>query len=460
MQSTPSTETDRLCIASNGLVYRISPDCIVIDRHRPVQLPYAAFLRLSSRELQVGIETFLSPNSTTNGYTSQNVSVVHIPGIGMAWATRFCTTIPTHVAQTLGVADACIGSDFLFLWPPSKALAAYLTVLEHTRLDNLSRFLAHCAPTPSKLFSDWNVVIPQVATPVDLATLSVGQRIFAASLRPMVHLASPRYTIDLYCSHRLQEELFEYNNAPIQLKYSGLKRMRRGENEFPGGVTQARNNAVDFFVGSWSTRHRESLAQKHSNGDVASEFKILLHGETDGCSATLNPTGERCCKNTLRGEITWETNVPYDVQGCIVEASVQGALNMMDEKKALAALRNTRLVCKSFQERVDVCLHAFFTNACSSAKQFCDPVSGMQRLDGLLLKRMWWDTCRLPYTELLAYQSDTARHAVARFALAVVGNSHKPYPHCCVSPATDPSNEKRYAAMLYLQKNVNYLAVL
>eukprot|EP00966_Prymnesium_polylepis_P142183 3283236-Prymnesium_polylepis.1 len=174
MENDTNPRVDTLYMGTDGIIYRIAADCIVIDQQAPVELSYAAFLRMSHRDYQVGIDMLLSTNAIYGGvgYTSRNISVLHIPGVGMAWASRVGTTLPKHVAERQHNTDLRLGPDFLFLWPPGKALLAYLTVVEQTRIDNRTRFLSTCDPTPTSLFTDWNVVIPEVSTPVDPSTLT------------------------------------------------------------------------------------------------------------------------------------------------------------------------------------------------------------------------------------------------------------------------------------------------
>lgn len=460
MENNTNPRVDTLYMGSDGIVYRISPQCIVIDQQAPVELSYAAFLRMSNKDSQVGIDTLLSPTAISggSGYTSRNISVLQIPNVGMAWASRVRTTLPKHVAQKHHITDRRIGTDFLFFWPPGKALSAYLTVVEQTRVDNRTRFLSTCDPTPTSLFTDWNVVIPNVGIPVDPSTLTVNQRIFAASLKPMVHLASPRYTADSYCIHRSREYSFLYTNAPIQLKYSGLKRLRRGEDEFPGTPTHARKRAMDFFMDmdpklNLTFTDNATTTRDEKETPVIMGFKELLHGVgvTSRSSESRPPT-------TAETETTWDSNVPEDVQCCIIEAVVHQALNTMDDVDAIKCIRNARQVCRSFLQKTDHSVHSVLVDAYCSAKSFCAPTASVQRLDGMLLKRSWWDNCRLPYAGLLTYQSDTPRTSVATLASIVANNKHKAYPLCSVIPTLDPLNSKRKATMQYLQQQVEDLA--
>jgi hypothetical protein len=464
MENIVKTHVDTLYMSSNGSIYRISPDCVVLDQQIPVELSYAAFLRLSNKDSQVGVDTLLSSNAIADGvgYTSRNISVLHIPNVGMAWASRVCTVIPRNVAQTHNISNRRIGTDFLFLWPPWRALAAYLTVVEQTRIDNRTRFLSTCDPTPTSLFTDWNAAITNAGTPVDLSTLTVSQRIFAASFKPMVHLASPRYTIDHYCIRRAQEESFMHTNAPIQLKYSGLKRLRRGEDEFPKSSTAARRRALDFFIingqqeatsGPKQARTSHCSTADDNTTPVMTGFTELLHGKDTRVANGGTRSASRPTTSTL-----WESNLTEDVQCCIIEAVVHQALNTMDDTEAVKVIRNARLVCKAFRKMTDHGVHSVLVDAYSKAKRLCEPTAEARRLDGLLLTRSWWDSCRLPYMGILTYNNDTPRTSVATLASIVANNNHKPYPRCSAIPALDTSSSKRKATMQYLQKLVNDLA--
>jgi hypothetical protein len=481
MENSINMVTDTLYMASSGLVYRITEDFMVVNQKRPVEISYPAFLKLSCKECQVGIDTLLSPNAISGGegYTSRNICVVHIPGLGMAWATRVSTKLPLAIAQKYNVDSCNIGGDFLFLWPPGKALSAYLTVLEQTRLDNRARFLCTCDPTPAALFTDWDSVVPYASELVDQNTLSVGQRIFAASFKPMVHLASPRYTMDVYCIHRSKEDSFLHKNAPIQLKFSGLKRLRNGQKEFEGTRDEAREKALDFFLGDSdeeaaptrrlnvpriSCKDATGVTTDENTSPVAKELKGLFFEQASGVAKRTSPGSRPLSPLSPRNNTSWDTSVSFDAQCCIIEAVVHQALNDLDERETLATIRNTRLVCKGFCERTDHSIHSVLIDAYSKAKRFCAPTIGVQRLDGLLLTRSWWDHCRLPYMGLLTYNTDDARAASPRTALAtltsiVQQNNHKPYPRCSVVPNVDTTNTKRQATMAYIQKKVRDLRI-
>jgi hypothetical protein len=461
MENNNETTVDTLYLGSDGVVYRIYPDAFVVDQHIAVEIPYSAFLRLSNKDSQVGIDTLLSPNAISNGtgYSSRNISVLHIPTVGMAWATRVSTTLPHSFSNNHTYANQRIGRDFLFLWPPGKALSAFLTVVEQTRVDNRTRFLSTCDPTPQKLFTDWDTLISTISTPVDPADLTVSQRIFAASFKPMVHLASPRYTIDLYCSRRSKEEVFLRTNAPIQLKYSGLKRLRNGENKFPGSPQKMRRREVEFCTEEDTEFDNEESTQ-NENSPVLRDFKELWTGRAAVfTSRRTNPGIRPLTPITPTRERTWDANVTEDVQCCIIEAVVHQALNTMDEIEAINAIRNTRLVSRSFCEKTDHSVHSVLVDAYSNAKRFCEPIVGVQHLEGLLLKRSWWDNCRLPYMGLLSYRSVTPRSSVNTLASIVFNNNHKPYPLCNVLPTVDPSNTKRRATMEFLQNKIRDLGV-
>jgi hypothetical protein len=440
-------------MCSDGNVYRISAECMVIDKKTPVELSYTAFLRMSNKDSQIGIETLLSPIAISDGvgYTSRNISVVNIPNIGMAWACRVSTTLPENVAKMHNISDRRIGTDFLFFWPPAKALAAHIAVVEQTRIDNRTRFLSECDPSPTSLFTDWNAVISNAGTPVDPYTLTTSQRLFAASFKPMVHLASPRYTIDLYCTRRLGEDAFLHKNAPIQLKYSGLERIRQHEQTVENSPTQSRKRAKCTNSNTKTTDENEP--------PVSTKVTELLHGHCVMSTTRQDRSGSspfaQIIDKTARN---WISNVPEDVQCCIIESVVHGALNTMDDAEAVESIRNMRLVCRSFRKKTDESVHTVLVDAFSNAKRVCEPTVDAHRLGGLLLRRSWWDKCKLPYMSLITYPSETPRTSVATLARIVASNSHNPYPLCKVVPTLDLLNHKRESTMQCLQKKVNELA--
>lgn len=444
-------------MASNGIVYRIDPNAMVFDQHAAVEIPYKAFLRLSSKNTHVGIDTLLSPNaiSTGAGYSSRSIAVLHIPNLGMAWATRVCITLPLPVARQHAVEERQIGADFLFLWPPAKAFSAYLTVVEQTRLDNRARFLSTCDPTPERLFTDWNSAILAVATPVPPGELTVQQRIFAASFKPMVHLSSPRYTIDDYCSRRTKEEAFIHANAPIKLKYAGLKRTRKAKGETPSSSssTIARNLALDF-----STHANEPQGDEKAS-TVLHNFKGPFNREAEAEAARSPKRKPPTPITSTQGNTFWTTAVTDDVELCIVETVVYQALNTMHESDAIDAIRSVRLVSRAFCEITDNSVHAILTDTYKNAECFFAPDVGGRNLDGLLLKRSWWEQCSLPYMGLMCYRSKSPRSAVRTLASIFRNNDHKPYPRCSVLPTPDESNTKRKQTMEILEQKVEDLAV-
>lgn len=446
-----------LYMGCDGVVYRIRDECVIVDRKKPVELSYAAFLQLSAKEAQIGIETLLSPNAIRDGagYTSRNISVINIPGVGMAWATRISTVLPENVASELNVCDRTLGKDFVFLWPPCKALAAYLTVVEQTRIDNRTRFLSTCDPTPKRLFADWNEVIERASTPVDPATLSVGQRMFAGSFRPMVHLASPRYTMDRYCRDRSREEAFVHDNAPIQLKFSGLKRLRQGKDEFQESPPrEERKKVVDFFVQEKKGRRTDTACKDSEASSEDNDMAALFHG-----MSACERQGGRARRI---GNGFHFLHFPVDIQRGIVETLVHASLNNMANQEAVDTIRNARLVSKDFRAAADESLHGFLVDACLHARRFCHTDVATLQLDGLLLKRIWWDNCRLPYIGLLLVsdKKTSPRNAIGTLASIVSGNSHTPYPLSNVVASLDPCNEKRNATMRYMENKIRELQEL
>lgn len=468
MQNTnqQTTTTDALFVASNGTVYRILEDCMVINQMSSVEISYPAFLRMSNKDLHVGVDTLLSPNaiSAGEGYTSRNISVVQIPNVGMAWATRVSTTLPIKIAQKNNIQDRNIGKDFLFFWHPIKSLSAYLTVAEQTRIDGRARFLSHCNPTPKVIFSDWNMVLPQASTPVDISTLTASQRLFLACINPMVHLSLSRYKIDEYCSRRASEDTFLHTNAPIQIKYAGLKRLRRKEEDSASFKRSTRQRHVTYNeMQGKQQQHKANTNHENSNNKMHSSiryFKELLCGRLcEDASGSGSVHNHDLADATLQNT-TWDMYVPDDVQSCIIDSVVHQALNTMDDFDGIRAICNSRLVCKAFLEKTNQRLHVVLVEAHHNAKRFCEPILSVEQVDKLLFNRTWWDNCRLPYTSLLTYQSDKPSKAVTTLSKIVKNNAHNPYPTCNVVPSLDIHNDKRTANMQRILHNVNNLALL
>lgn len=428
MENSTNSGVSTLYMAASGVVYRIAEENIVFNQFTPVEIPYAAFIRLSAKEHQVGIDSLLSPNAISGGagYSSRNIVVINIPGVGMAWCTRISTKVPSELALRLNLDSREIGTDFIFMWSPGKALSAFLAVQEQTRLDSRTRFLSACDPTPKCIFTNWDDVMPCAANAVDPATLTVPQRIFAASFKTMVHLASPRYTIDMYCAHRAKEEGFLNKNAPIKLKYSGLKLLRLCEDDQPVHQDENTTPMMREFTGLFC--------------DTSAHFQ-------------RNPL-------SIIEPLTWETAVSYDVQCSIIEAVVHSALNALDAVEALATLRSVRMVCKSFCKLTDRSVHSALLEACTSAKIFCDPNSTLLQLGGLLLERMWWRKSRIPYISLLGYDNDNPRLSVSSLARILETNSHKAFHRCSFLPRLHQEHVDRKATADYLKKKVLELQVL
>lgn len=473
MQNTnqQTTTTDALFVASNGTVYRILEDCMLINQVSSVEISYPAFLRMSHKDLHVGVDTLLSSNAISGGegYTSRNISVVQIPNVGMAWATRVSTTLPIKIAQKNNIQERNIGKDFLFFWHPIKALSAYLTVVEQTRIDGRARFLSQCNPTPRVIFSDWNTVLPHASIPVDISTLTSNQRLFLACINPMVHLSLPRYTIDEYCSRRASEDTFLHTNAPIQIKYAGLKRLRRKEEDSAlfKRSTRQRHDVSNIEIQQEQQEQHEAIAnhenKKNKMHSSIRDFKQLLCGrlfEDTSQSVSVHNNHHHDVADATTQNTTWDAYVPDDVQSCIVDFVVHQALNTMEDFDGIRALCNSRLVCKAFLEKTNQSLHVVLVDAHHNAKRFCEPISSVEQVDNLLLNRTWWDNCRLPYTSLLTYQSDKPSKAVTTLSKIVKNNAHNPYPTCNVVPSLDIHNDKRTANMQHILHNVKTLALL
>jgi hypothetical protein len=265
------------------------------------------------------------------------------------------------------------------------------------------------------------------ANAVDHTTLTIAQRIFAASFKTMVHLASPRYTVDVYCANRNKEEGFLTKNAPVKLKYSGLKRLRLCEDDEYGyqdeNTTPITGDLIGLFCDNYAHFEKRS---------------------------PLTPIEAP----------TWETQVSYDVQCSIIEAVVHTALNALDTVEALATLRSTRMVCKSFCDLTDRTVHSVLVEARTSARIFCNPNSTVLQLGGLLLERMWWKKNRVPYISLLGYDNDSPRLSVSSLARILETNSHKAFHRCSYLPRLYEEHINRKAAEDYLYRKVNELQVL
>lgn len=416
--------TDNLFLANDGTVHRLREDCMVVDQPLAVEIPYSAFRRLSTKDLQVGMDSLLAPNSKTKGYTSRNISVVQIPGIGMAWATRVCTKLPQQVVESLELSTGAVGADFLFFWSPGKALSSFLTIVEHTRIDDKPRFLTGCDPTPKTFFTDWSSVIAKAADRVPLQDLSPEQRMFAASVNAMVTLTSPRYSLDDYCKNREIEQHFRHTHCPVQLKYSGLKRLRSGD---------------------YDEDESSGDEQDENSGPVLSRYKFMFTGRDPHAARRTTPGSKPLAPVQQR---TWRSDVPDDIEAEIVSAVVKSTLDAPDEKDIIPGFCTMRLVSKAFCRNVDHVLHQCLMQAHLNAKNF----SFRNPSAPELLTRSWWTHCRLPFVSLLTYENTDPKQALPLLSKIMHETSqHSAYPVPNVLPSSDPARKERRKTGLQLR---------
>eukprot|EP00966_Prymnesium_polylepis_P229329 5306600-Prymnesium_polylepis.1 len=139
----------------------------------------------------------------------------------------------------------------------------------------------------------------------------------------MVHLASPRYTMDVYCIHRSKEDSFLHKNAPIQLKFSGLKRLRNGQNEFEGTRAEAREKALDFFLGDSdeeaaptrrlnvpriSCKDATGVTADENTSPVAKELKGLFFEQASGVAKRTSAGSRPLSPLSPRNNTSWDTS--------------------------------------------------------------------------------------------------------------------------------------------------------
>ena len=414
---------DNLYMSANGHIYRIAAEHMLHDMQVPMHVPYSTFMGMSSCDYNIGMDMMLNCCAHEMGfqYSSRNISIISIPDIGIAWATRIKTTVPIDVSTRLGLECDTIGSDFLFLWPPGKALAAYIAICEQTRIDNKNRTLCFFDPTPRVLFTDWNDVVVRTQRGVDASDLSMEQRIFAASLKPMLHLASPRFSKDTYCEDRVNYDIFECQNAPIQVKYGKLKmRHTEGAMAMPGTAKRQKwvpNNNVDRL--------------------------------SNACTAEAD---------TYRG-ITWDVDVSSDIQEIIVCTVLNNVMKMSCVSESINTIKNVRLVSTSFRSNVDKHIHECLTASHTWAAYYSRSVrNNTKDLETVLLQRKWWAGVRLPYIDLLTYTNDNPRRAVSKLMAMLHEKKNYPlFPVSSVHPTLHSLESRESFTMCQLKYHCDIL---
>ncbi len=125
-------------------VYRVPATALEHDARHPVLMPFDVFEDLASVGC-LSAERFLDHErmSANGGFDATQVLAVRLKGHATvlggkpmyAWATRMTTAVTLPNLAREGSSSILVGREFIWLWPPGKALNAYITRKERQRLD-------------------------------------------------------------------------------------------------------------------------------------------------------------------------------------------------------------------------------------------------------------------------------------------------------------------------------------
>ena len=189
-------------------VYRVPATALEHDARHPVLMPFDVFEDLASVGC-LSAERFLDHErmSANGGFDATQVLAVRLKGHATvlggkpmyAWATRMATAVTlAHPRGARRSSSILVGREFIWLWPPGKALNAYITRKERQRLDpdEMPAGIDAAEPTVRYTMAQPGLTLGpddiEGCERVPLEELSVAQRLFVTCIKPQQTLFARR----------------------------------------------------------------------------------------------------------------------------------------------------------------------------------------------------------------------------------------------------------------------------
>ena len=167
-------------------VFEIEDDSLFHNFGHCVEMPFKDFEELANAGSCSAERLIDYANKTLGVFHFSQVTFVKISSLPVryAWASRI--KVPCRV---LGINDANMGSEFLWIWPASAAINAFINYKERNRLsltsttilDIYEPSISHSTSTPGSQIGPGDI---ENAKPVPFGELTPEQRFFISCIKP------------------------------------------------------------------------------------------------------------------------------------------------------------------------------------------------------------------------------------------------------------------------------------